>query len=98
MLSNMFNGFLRAAIRPSRLATGGAIVVAALLLVASCLLFTEKRVSELKPGALMLNERDEYAYLTSQVLHIAHADKEKLSVLVFGDSAIREAITDEKDL
>lgn len=79
--------------------TAGAILTCLLIFAALTVTITEKRFA-LFPTRFMLNKSDAYPVVKATAIKLATAPhpKQKYRVILIGDSAIREAITNMSDL
>jgi len=83
---------LGGAVQPSLPAVVGALLIATVLFVCCLTLLTPDLLGAADCGYFMVNWRDDYAYLTSAVLHITRGDSSKQMIAVIGASASRESI------
>jgi hypothetical protein len=82
--------------RPSVIGTLGALVVAALQLLALCLLVTPRTLARIDPGYLLDNQFDVFTYSTFQIHQMRQTPARELGVLLVGSSTLREAIRDDQ--
>jgi len=89
--------FIRGATRPSLGALLGAACVGAALLGVCAWGITPHLIAT-KPGYFEVDKRDEFAHLTARTLQIAESPVDGTSVVIIGDSSVREAISSPEDL
>jgi hypothetical protein len=89
--------FLRGATRPSLAGLAGTLGVTVGIILLCAWKITPHLVANY-PAYFEADDRDEFAQLTSQTLKIEESPTDGLSVVILGDSSIREAVTSPEDM
>lgn len=93
---NWFTELWRSATRPSLPGTIGALLITAGLFCASILLITPGFMATVKPGMVMLNQHDQYGFLTVRAFHLCDDAPAVPTAVIIGASSLQHSIPDEE--